>query len=147
MLTIRPEGTPEKLILGQIYAEALKAAGYKVKIEGPVDEEGGFGITHVGQTKALRSGQISGYPEHLSSTLYYDFGVEMDQLPTEAHEAYEEAKKDFEEEKGLTAFPPTPFGIANAVGMLRKTAEERGLKTDSDLKGKAEEMTIKAPTY
>lgn len=133
------ESTAEKILLTQIYAQALKATGYSVK-EIPAQ------TLDVTKFEALQSGRIDGYPEHLSTALSFDFEVEIEELPTSAHKAFEQAKKRFEA-KDLTAFPPTPFGITNAVGMLRTTAEERGLKTDSDLKGKAEKMTIKAPTY
>ena len=34
----------------------------------------------------------------------------------------------------LTAFPPTPFSSANAVGLLTKTADELGVSTISDLR-------------
>ncbi len=137
-LLVRPEGSPEKRLLSQIYAGALRAAGYRVKrVPKP-----SFGVST--SLEAVKQGQISGYPEHLSTALNSDLGVEIDDLPSNADAAYGQVKNGFEE---LTAFPPTPFGIANAVGMLRKTAEKRGLVTDSDLKGQAEEMTIKAPTY
>jgi osmoprotectant transport system substrate-binding protein len=139
-LSVRPEGSPEERILGAIYAQALKAAGYKVK----PSPEPGFSVTT--DLDAVKSGQVSGYPEHLSTALADDLGVEIEDLPPNADAAYQQAKSRFEKQ-GLTAFPPTPFGIANAVGMLRKTAEKRGLSTDSDLKGQAETMTIKAPTY
>lgn len=139
-LSVRPEGSPEERILGEIYAQALKAAGYKVKrVPKP-----SFGLST--NLEAVKDGQISGYPEHLSTALHYDFGLEGTDIPADAQTAYEKAKAGFEKQ-GLTAFPPAPFTVANAVGMLRKTAEERGLKTDSDLKGQAEEMTIHAETY
>jgi osmoprotectant transport system substrate-binding protein len=138
-LTVRAEGFPERQLLGQIYAQALRTAGYRVK-------KAPKALTATSGMEAVKAGKLAGYPEYLSTALYYEFEVEVDELPAGAHAAYEKAKGDFER-KGLTAFPPTPFSIANAVGMLRKTAEERGLKTDSDLKGKAEGMTIKAPTY
>jgi osmoprotectant transport system substrate-binding protein len=140
-LTVRLQGTPEKRLMNQIYVQALRAAGYRVKAA-PTQEA--LGAPR--EFDAVKSGEITGYPEYLSTALFYDFEVEIDKLPAKANAAYEAAKQDFEKQ-GLTAFPPTPFGIANAVGLLRKTAEERGLKTDSDLKGKAEGMTVEAPTY
>jgi glycine betaine/choline ABC-type transport system substrate-binding protein len=138
-LAVRPEGSPEELILGEIYAQALQAAGYKVK-KAP---QPSYGVTSL---DSVNSGQISGYPEHLSTALYYDLGFEVDEIPAKAQAAYKKAKAGFEK-KGLTAFPPAPFTLANAVGMLRKTAEERGLKTNTDLKGQAEKMTVQAETY
>ena len=55
--------------------------------------------------------------------------------------AYEKAKAEFEKE-GLTAFPPTPFASANAVGTLKKTAEKYGLEDISDLEGVSEKLSL-----
>ena len=73
--------------------------------------------------KTLKAGQISGYPEYASTALTSFFGLEPEEVPADATEAYEKAKAEFEKE-GLTAFAPTPFASANAVGTLKKTAEE-----------------------
>ena len=91
--------------------------------------------------KTLKAGQISGYPEYASTALTSFFGLEPEEVPSDATEAWEKANEEFEKE-GLTAFEPTPFASANAVGTLKKTAEELGLKTISDLEGKSEELTL-----
>jgi glycine betaine/choline ABC-type transport system substrate-binding protein len=133
-LTIGSKNFPEQEILGEIYAQALKAAGYKVKTALNLGDET---IAH----KAVTSGQISGYPEYASTALTSFFGIEPEEVPAGAQPAYEKAKAEFEKE-GLTAFPPTPFASANAVGTLKKTAEKEGLKTISDLEGKSEKMSL-----
>jgi osmoprotectant transport system substrate-binding protein len=133
-LTIGSKNFPEQEILGEIYAQALKAAGYKVKSALNLGSET---VAH----QAVKSGQISGYPEYASTALTSFFGIEPEEVPAGAQPAYEKAKGEFEKE-GLTAFPPTPFASANAVGTLKKTAEERELKTISDLEGQSEEMTL-----
>ena len=43
---------------------------------------------------------------------------------------------------GLEAFNPTPFNSANAVGMLKKKADELGVKKVSDLEGKSQNLTL-----
>ena len=91
--------------------------------------------------QTLNAGQISGYPEYASTALTSFFGLEPEEVPSGAQPAYEKAKAEFEKE-GLTAFPPTPFASANAVGTLKKTADELGLKTISDLEGQSEELTL-----
>ena len=91
--------------------------------------------------QTLKSGQISGYPEYASTALTSFFGLEPEEVPGAAQQAYEKAKEEFEKE-GLTAFPPTPFSSANAVGTLKKTADELGLKTVSDLEGQSEKLTL-----
>jgi glycine betaine/choline ABC-type transport system substrate-binding protein len=133
-LTIGSKNFPEQEILGEIYAQALKAAGYKVKSALNLGSET---VAH----QAVKTGQISGYPEYASTALTSFFGIEPEEVPAGAQPAYEKAKAEFEKE-GLTAFPPTPFASANAVGTLKKTADELGLKTISDLEGQSEELTL-----
>ena len=133
-LTIGLKNFPEQEILGEIYAQALKAAGYKVKSDLNLGSET---VAH----QAVKSGEISGYPEYASTALTSFFGIEPEEVPSGAKPAYEKAKAEFEKE-GLIAFPPTPFASANAVGTLKKTAEERNLKTVSDLEGQSEEMSL-----
>jgi osmoprotectant transport system substrate-binding protein len=133
-LTIGSKNFPEQEILGEIYTQALKAAGYKVKSDLNLGSET---VAH----QAVKSGAISGYPEYASTALTSFFGIEPEEVPAGAQPAYEKAKAEFEEE-GLTAFPPTPFASANAVGTLKKTAEKRDLETVSDLEGQSEEMSL-----
>lgn len=133
-LTIGSKNFPEQEILGEIYAQALKAAGYKVKSDLNLGSET---VAH----QAVKNGTVSGYPEYASTALTSFFGVEPEEVPAGATPTYEKAKAEFEKE-GLTAFPPTPFASANAVGTTTKFAEEEGLKTVSDLEGKSESMTL-----
>jgi osmoprotectant transport system substrate-binding protein len=133
-LTVGSKNFTEQIVLGEVYAQALQAAGYKVKKSLNLGSE-----TVVRQ--AIKSEQISGYPEYVSTALTSFFGAEPEEVPSDANEAYEQAKAEFEKEQ-LTAFPPTPFASANAVGTLKKTAEEKGLKTVSDLHGVSEELTL-----
>jgi osmoprotectant transport system substrate-binding protein len=133
-LTIGSKNFPEQEILGEIYAQALAAAGYKVKTDLNLGSE-------TVALRSVKSGQISGYPEYASTALTSFFGLEPEDVPADAQEAYEKAKAEFEKEE-LTAFPPTPFASANAVGTLKKTAEKYGLKTISDLEGQSEKLTL-----
>jgi glycine betaine/choline ABC-type transport system substrate-binding protein len=133
-LTIGSKNFPEQEILGEIYAQALKAAGYKAKSDLNLGSET---VAH----QAVKSGAISGYPEYASTALTSFFGIEPEEVPAGATAAYEKAKAEFEKEE-LTAFPPTPFASANAVGTTVKFAEKEGLKTISDLEGKSESMSL-----
>jgi osmoprotectant transport system substrate-binding protein len=133
-LTVGSKNFAEEEILGEIYAQALEAAGYKVKTKLNLGSE-----TIALQT--LKQGEISGYPEYTSTALESFFGLEPDEVPSSAQPAYEKAKAELEKE-GLTALPPAPYSSANAVGTLRKTAEENDLKTISDLSGKSEELSL-----
>lgn len=133
-LTIGSKNFPEQEILGEIYAQALTAAGYKVKSALDLGSE-------TVALKAVKGGQISGYPEYASTALTSFFGLEPEEVPSDATEAWEKANEEFEKE-GLTAFEPTPFASANAVGTLKKTAEKYGLKNVSDLEGVSEELSL-----
>ncbi len=133
-LTIGSKNFPEQEILGEIYAQALAAAGYNAKSDLNLGSET---VAH----QAVKSGEVSGYPEYASTALTSFFGIEPEEVPSGAQPAYEKAKAEFEKE-GLTAFPPTPFASANAVGTTVKFAEEEGLKTVSDLEGKSESMSL-----
>jgi osmoprotectant transport system substrate-binding protein len=133
-LTIGSKNFPEQEILGEVYAQALQAAGYEVKTDLNLGSE-----TVALQT--LKSGQISGYPEYASTALTSFFGLEPEEVPSDAEGAYEKAKAEFEKE-GLTAFPPTPFASANAVGLLTSTAQKYVLQNISDLEGVSEELTL-----
>lgn len=133
-LTIGSKNFPEQEILGEIYAQALAAAGYKVKSALNLGSE-------TVALKAVKTGQISGYPEYASTALTSFFGLEPEEVPSEATEAWEKANEEFEKE-GLTAFEPTPFASANAVGTTSATAKKYGLKTVSDLEGVSEKLSL-----
>jgi glycine betaine/choline ABC-type transport system substrate-binding protein len=133
-LTIGSKNFPEQEILGEIYAQALAAAGYDTSTDLNLGSE-------TVALKTLKAGQISGYPEYASTALTSFFGLEPEEVPSDADEAWEKSKEEFEKE-GLTAFPPTPFASANAVGTLKETADELELETVSDLEGKSEDLSL-----
>ncbi|HET7591213.1 MAG TPA: glycine betaine ABC transporter substrate-binding protein [Solirubrobacterales bacterium] len=133
-LTIGSKNFPEQEILGEIYAQALTAAGYKVKSALNLGSE-------TVALKAVKTSQISGYPEYASTALTSFFGLEPEEVPSDATEAWEKANEEFEKE-GLQAFEPTPFASANAVGTTTATAKKYGLKTVSDLQGISEKLSL-----
>jgi glycine betaine/choline ABC-type transport system substrate-binding protein len=133
-LTSGSKNFPEQEVLGEIYAQALSAAGYKAKSDLNLGSE-------TVALKTLKAGQISGYPEYASTALTSFFGLEPEEVPSDANEAWEKANEEFEKE-GLTAFEPTPFASANAVGTTKERAEDLELETVSDLEGISEEMTL-----
>ncbi|MBS1886353.1 MAG: hypothetical protein JSU06_04110 [Actinobacteria bacterium] len=133
-LTIGSKNFPEQEILGEIYTQALQAAGYKAKSDLSLGSE-------TVALKTLKAGQISGYPEYASTALTSFFHFEPEEVPSDGTEAWEKANAEFEKE-GLVAFEPTPFASANAVGLLRSTAEKYHLKTVSDLEGVSEKLSL-----
>jgi glycine betaine/choline ABC-type transport system substrate-binding protein len=133
-ITVGSKNFTEEYILGEIYAQGLQAAGYNVKTKLNLGSE-------TIAKKAIEDGEISGYPEYTSTALGSFFQVPANKIPSDAQQAYSEAKKDLAKE-GLVAYPPTPFADSNAVGTLTSTANKLGLKTISDLKGKSQNLTL-----
>jgi osmoprotectant transport system substrate-binding protein len=133
-LTIGSKNFDEQFILGEIYAQALEAAGYDVKTDLNLGSE-------QIALKALEEGEVSGYPEYTSTALTAFFNFAPEDVPGDAQQAFEDAQDEFEK-KGLVAFPPTPFSSANAVGTLASTAEDLDLETISDLEGQSEDLTL-----
>jgi osmoprotectant transport system substrate-binding protein len=133
-LTIGSKNFTEQIVLGEIYSQALEAAGYDVSTDLNLGDE-------QVALKALKSGDISGYPEYTSTALTSFFNFAPEDVPGDAQQAYEESKDDFTNE-GLVSYPPTPFSSANAVGLLTSTADDLGVKTISDLKGKSQDLTL-----
>jgi osmoprotectant transport system substrate-binding protein len=133
-LTIGSKNFPEQEILGEIYTQALQAAGYKAESDLSLGSE-------TVALKTLKAGKVSGYPEYASTALTAFFGLEPEEVPSGATAAWKKANAEFEKE-GLEAFKPTPFASANAVGLLKSTAEKYHLKTISDLKGVSEKLSL-----
>lgn len=133
-ITVGSKNFTEQKVLGEIYAQALAAAGYTVKTELNLGDE-------KTALKAVESGQIDAYPEYTGTALLSFFGFKADELPKDATTAYDEAKKGFAE-KGLTALPPTPFTSSNEVAVTQETADKYNLKTISDLAPVASKLTL-----
>jgi osmoprotectant transport system substrate-binding protein len=133
-LTVGSKNFTEQIVLGEIYAQAFEAAGYRVKKEFNLGDE---------QTalKALKGGQISGYPEYTGTILLSFLDVPAKDLPSDGGEAYDQARQGMAED-GITALPPTPFTSSNEVGLLKSEADKLGVKKISDLKGKSENLTL-----
>ncbi|MDJ1137533.1 glycine betaine ABC transporter substrate-binding protein [Streptomyces iconiensis] len=113
----------EQWIIGEMYKQALTKAGYDVELK-----------SNIGSTEiidgALTSGQIDLYPEYTGVILQ---SLARDKsIPHSAHETFEKAKK-YQETRGLTMLPPTPFQNKNAVAVKPAFAEKYGLKTIGDL--------------
>jgi osmoprotectant transport system substrate-binding protein len=133
-ITVGSKNFTEEFILGEINAQALQAAGYKVK------KDLNLGDAQIA-FKALKSGNIDGYPEYTSTALTEFFGLKAQDIPDDPQQAVDQAQSDFTK-VGLQAFAPSPFNSANAVGMLKKRADQLGVKTVSDLKGKSQNLTL-----
>ena len=133
-VTMGSKNFTEQKVLGEIYAQALTAAGYDVSTQLNLGDE-------KTALKALEGGDISAYPEYTGTALLSFFGVTADKLPSDETKAYEEAKAGFAK-KNLTALPPTPFVSSNEVAVTKETADKYSLQKISDLKPVAGKLTL-----
>jgi osmoprotectant transport system substrate-binding protein len=133
-LTIGSKNFTEQIILGEIYAQGLEAAGYDLSTDLNLGDE-------QVALEALEAGEISGYPEYTSTALTSFFDFAPEDVPSDAQAAFEESQDDFEQQ-GLVSYPPTPFSSANAVGLLTSTAEDLGATTISDLEGQSQDLDL-----
>jgi osmoprotectant transport system substrate-binding protein len=122
---------PEQYVLGQLYRQALIAKGFKVKYK-----------ENIGSTElidaALRSGQVSIYPEYTGIMLSVTFKRKT--LPKTAAGTYKLAKRLYER-RGQTLLRQTPFQDRDVLAVTRATARQYGLRTISDLK-KVPDLTL-----
>jgi osmoprotectant transport system substrate-binding protein len=133
-ITVGSKNFTEQKVLGEVYAQAFKAAGYTVKT-----------ALNLGDEKtalaALKSGQISGYPEYTGTALLSFLDVPAAKLPSDEAAAYDQVKAGMAKQ-GIEAFPPTPFTSSNEVGLLKTEADKLGVTKISDLKSKASKLTL-----
>lgn len=129
-ITVGSKNFAEQYILGEIYAQSLKAAGYKVKKQLDLgSEQIAF--------KALKSGRIDAYPEYTGTALTSFYKVKTDDIPRDKDESYDQLKEKLAGDD-ITAMPQTPFQNTFVITSTKKTAAKLGNpKTLSDLAGKA----------
>ncbi len=133
-LTIGSKNFTEQKVLGEVYAQALAAAGYTTKTELNLGDE-------KTALKSLQGGQISGYPEYTGTALASFLDVKANDIPKDSQQAYEDVKSGLTEQ-GVSALPPTPFTSSNEVAVTKATADKLGLKNISDLEGKSQDLTL-----
>jgi glycine betaine/choline ABC-type transport system substrate-binding protein len=136
-ITVGSKNFTEEFILGNIYAQALKAAGYKVKTQLNLGSEQ---IAY----KALKGGQVSAYPEYTGTALTSFYGVKPADVPKDPQAAYEKVKAGAAKD-GITALPPTDFTDSNGFALTAANAKKLGVTKISDLKGKSQNLTIAGP--
>jgi osmoprotectant transport system substrate-binding protein len=131
-VTLGSKNFAESNILGQLYAQALRARGYTVNLK---SEIGSTELIY----KALRAGQIDGYPEYTGVLL--SSVAEQKTSPTSEQQAYEQAKA-FVEKEGFTLLDKTPFYDTNVLIVKPPYASEHSLASIGDLKPLNNKFTI-----
>ncbi len=134
-ITIGDKNFSEEYILGNLYAGALKAKGYKVTLD-----------ENIGSSeliwKALKSGRIEMYPEYTGTLL--SAVAEQKKEPTSEKGAFEEAKA-YAEKNGATLLEQTPFSDSDAIATTPKYAEEHKLASDRRPEAAGEEADPRRP--
>jgi glycine betaine/choline ABC-type transport system substrate-binding protein len=133
-ITVGSKNFTEQFVLGEIYSQALEAAGFKVKKQLNLGSE-------LIAYKALKAGTIDAYPEYTGTALTSFFGVKTADVPKDPEQAFQKTKEGFAK-NDITALPHTPFQNTFRLTMTKKKAQELGVKTTSDLKGKEKNLAI-----
>lgn len=123
-ITLGDKDFTEQYILGELYAQALRAKGYTVKIKSNI---GSSEITD----KALTSGQLDMYPEYMG--VITTVLAKLSDMPASAQETYDKAKA-FETKRGFTLLTRTPFFNADGVAVKPDFAAKFKLEDLGDLK-------------
>ena len=134
-VTIGDKNFTEEFILGQLYAQALEAKGYKVNLKPNI------GSSEV-IDKALTSGQIEMYPDYTGTIVSVLAGDQSQ--PASAQAAYNEAKS-FEEKRGFTLLNPTPFFDRDVLIVKPTYAQQHHLSSIADLKPLGKAVKYGAP--
>jgi glycine betaine/choline ABC-type transport system substrate-binding protein len=115
---------PEEFTLGQLYAQALEAQGYTIKLKANI------GSTAVAW-KALTSGAIQGYPEYDGTLLANVAGITKN--PPSSAAAVTQTR-NYLTKKGYTFSNVTPFSDSDALVVTKAYARTNHLTQIGDLK-------------
>jgi glycine betaine/choline ABC-type transport system substrate-binding protein len=126
-ITVGSKNFDEQFILGEIYSQALKAAGFEV------DKKLNLGSEQIAY-KALKSGQVDAYPEYTGTSLTSFFDVKTDEVPKDPDEAYALAKKEYAAQD-ITALPRTQFENTYRIATTTERQKDllEGAKTVSEV--------------
>lgn len=124
-IVVGAKNFPEQYLLGQLYKQGLEAKGFKV-----AGYKENIGSTELIGT-ALRSGQITIYPEYVGIIVSVTFGRKT--TPKTDAATYALAKRLYGA-KGFTLGRQTPFQDIDVLAVTNKTAKQYGLRSISDLK-------------
>ncbi len=135
LITIGDKNFTEQFVLGELYAQALKARGYSVVVNRDI------GPPQV-SVQALQSGRLSMYPEYVSTWNSVIAGYKRQfRSPAAALLAARRAARA----RGLLLLRPTLFSDTAAIAVTSTYAAEHGLRTIRDLRKVAPSLTMGAP--
>ena len=104
-VVIGSQSFTEQRILGELYSQALRAKGFRVRLKPDLPNQ-------AAADQALIDGQIDGYPEYIGAIL--QTVAPRAQTPAQPGAAYR-AVRAFEAGRGMEALAPTPFERTTAL--------------------------------
>ncbi len=135
VVTLGTKNFTEQLILGQLYAQALRAKGFRVTLRSDL---GDSEVVH----KELSAGRIGGYPEYtgtILSVLAHD-----SRRPSSAEEAYQRAAL-FEQGQGIALLAMASAEDKDVVVARPAYAAGHGLRSLADLTRLGSSATLAGP--
>ncbi|MGI8902803.1 MAG: glycine betaine ABC transporter substrate-binding protein [Solirubrobacteraceae bacterium] len=133
-VTLGDKNFTEQFILGELYAQALRAKGYTVHLQPDIGPSGVIDT-------ALIRGRIDLYPEYTGVIISALQNITLaapgapapgQAPPRSARQAYEQAAS-FEDGRGFELLNPTPFQNADRLATTPALAKAHGLRTMQDL--------------
>lgn len=135
VLRIGSKDFTEQLILGEMYALVLEAAGFTV------ERKLNLGGTPVAQA-ALESNEIDLYPEYTGTGL---LTVLKEPANSDPEAVYETVSKAYQERFNLTWLDPAPLNNTQALAMTQARSQALGITTISDMAAQASDLVMIGP--
>ncbi|HET8978603.1 MAG TPA: glycine betaine ABC transporter substrate-binding protein, partial [Solirubrobacteraceae bacterium] len=134
-ITVGDKNYTEQFVLGQLYVQALTAAGFNATLNQNI------GPTQV-TMQALKQGSLSMYPEYLN---VFNTVIAGSKRSYRTQLGAFQAAQKYAESHGLQLLPPTPFSDTAALAVTDAFASENHLHTIGDLSRVAGQLTIGGP--
>ncbi|WP_353948967.1 glycine betaine ABC transporter substrate-binding protein [Sporolactobacillus sp. Y61] len=122
-VTIGSKNFTESLILGEMYADALENAGYKVNRKLNL---GGTLVAH----QSLVDGQIDMYPEYTGTGL---LNILKRDKATDADEVYDTVSRAYKDKWNLVWLEPTQANDSQGLAVTKTVSDKYNIHTYSDL--------------
>ena len=133
-ITFGTKNFTEQYILGEIYTQALRKAGFRVNLKSDI------GSSEI-IDQALTAGSIDAYPEYIGVLLSEIAGER--ERPDSSRAAFRQAQ-EFEQRRGFRLLSMTPFEDSNALAVKPEFARNNRVRSVADLE-RVGAVTIGAP--
>lgn len=135
-IVVASKNYTEQLILGNILADLIE---YNTDLN--VERKMNLGGSQVA-FNAIKSGKVDVYPEYTGTVIVNILGMEPQY---DDKKSYEISKKEMKEKYGLDLLGVFGFNNTYGIAITKEFAEERGIKTISDLEKVSNQLII-SPT-